>query len=154
MSRNKCLEKKMQDQDWESLIAERAEAHGTVQTCLIEDAVKRNRHNLVARYEKSPKRIASHRAWENSPAGKKSSHERSKRYRATEKGKIVCRRKSLKYFHTHCNDPEWRANRLATQKAWKARRKAAKILAQVPFENTLTLQDIGTITVHIYKGAA
>lgn len=141
-------------QDWESLIAERTEAHGTVKTCLVEDPVKRNRRNLDRLYDKSPKRIAQHKAWEQSPAGKKSAHERSKRYRATEKGKLVCRRKSLKYFHTHCNDPEWRANRLATQKAWKARRKAAKILAQVPFEVSLTLQDIGRVTVHIYKGVA
>lgn len=141
-------------QHWESLIAERTEAHGIVKTCLVEDPVKRNRQNLDRLYDKSPKRIAQHKAWEQSPAGKKSAHERSKRYRATEKGKLVCRRKSLKYFHTHCNDPEWRANRLATQKAWKARRKAAKILAQVPFEVSLTLQDIGRVTVHIYKGVA
>lgn len=141
-------------QDWETLIAERTEMHGVVKTCLIEDAVKRNRRNLEMRYEKSPKRIESHKAWGQSPAGKKSAHERSKRYRATEKGKLVCRRKSLKYFHMHCNDPEWRANRLATQKAWKARRKAAKILAQVPFEVSLTLQDIGRVTVHIYKGVS
>ena len=139
-------------QDWETLIADRTEAHGIVKTCLVEDPVKRNRRNLARLYDKSPKRIAQHKAWEQSPAGKKSMRERGARYRATEKGKIVCRRKNLKHFHTHCNDPEWRANRFATQKAWNARRKAAKILAQVPFEVSLTLQDIGRVTVHIYKG--
>ena len=141
-------------QDWESLIAERTEAHGTVKTCLVEDPVKRNRRNLDRLYDKSPKRIAQHKAWEQSPAGRKSSRERCKRYRATEKGKLACRRKSLRYFYTHRDDPAWRAHRLEVQKAWKARRKAAKILAGVPFEITFTLQDAGTMTVHIYKGVA
>lgn len=141
-------------QDWEFLIAERTEAHGTVKTCLVEDPVKRNRRNLDRLYDKSPKRIAQHKEWAQSPAGRKSSRERCKRYRATEKGKQTARRKSQKYFYAHRDDPAWRAHRLEVQKAWKARRKAAKILASVPFETTITLQDIGTITVHIYKGVA
>ena len=62
-------------QDWESLIAERTEAHGNVKTCLIEDPVKRNRRNLDRLYDKSPKRIAQHKAWALSPAGKKSMRE-------------------------------------------------------------------------------
>lgn len=138
-------------QNWESLIAERTEAHDTVKTCLVEDPVKRNRRNLDRIYDKSPKRIAQHKAWALSPAGKKSMRERGARYRATENGKEHCRKKSRNYFLRHCNNPAWRAHRLEVQKAWKARRKAAKILASVPFENTITLQDIGTITVHIYK---
>ena len=141
-------------QDWESLIAERTEMHGTVKTCLIEDPVKRNRRTIGRRYDKSPKRIAQRKAWAQSPAGKKSMHDRDKRYRATEKGKQAARRKSLKYFYAHRDDPAWRAHRLEVQKAWKARRKASEILALVPFENKITLQDIGTITVHIYKGVA
>ena len=141
-------------QNWENLIAERTKLHGVVKTCRIEDPVKRNRHNYDVRYDRSPKRIAQHKAWAHSPAGRKSAHERCKRYRATEKGKIVCRRKSKKYFYAHRDDPAWRAHRLEIQKAWKARRKAAKILAGVPFEITFTLQDAGTMTVHIYKGVA
>lgn len=138
-------------QDWESLIAERTETHGTVKTCLVEDPVKRNRRNLDRLYDKSPKRIAQHKAWEQRPAGKKSMHDRGKRYRSTEKGKQAARRKSMKYFYAHRDNPAWRAHRLEVQKAWKARRKAANILATVPFETTITLQDIGVITVHIYK---
>ena len=141
-------------QNWENLIAERTKLHGVVKTCRIEDPVKRNRHNHDARYDRSPKRIAQHRAWAHSPAGRKSAHDRSKRYRSTEKGKLVCRRKSLRYFYAHRDDPAWRAHRLEVQKAWKAKRKAAKILAGVPFEITFTLQDAGTMTVHIYKGVA
>ena len=141
-------------QDWESLIAERTEMHGVVKTCLIEDAVKRNRHNQDIRHEKSPTRIASHKAWTQSPAGKKSMRERGARYRATEKGKESGRRKSRAYFLRHRDNPEWRTHRLEVQKAWKASRKAAKILASVPFEVSFTLQDIGCVTVHIYKGIA
>lgn len=141
-------------QDWESLIAERTEAHGVVKTCLVEDPVKRNRLNIDRIYDKSPKRVAQHKAWAQSQAGRKSAHDRSKRYRATEKGKQAARRKSLKYFYAHRDDPAWRAHRLEVQKAWKARRKAAKILASVPFETTIMLQDIGVITVHIYKEVA
>ena len=128
--------------------------HGTVVTCLIADATKRNRRNYDRRYDKSPKRIAQHKAWAQSPAGKKSMHDRDKRYRATENGKEHCRKKSRNYFLRHRDDPAWRTHRLEVQKAWKARRKAAKVLARVPFENKITLQDIGTITVHIYKGVA
>ena len=141
-------------QDWETMIAERVAAHGVVVTCLIEDATKRNRLNYDRRYDKSPKRIAQHKAWAQSPAGKKSMHDRGKRYRATENGKEHCRKKSRNYFLRHRDDPAWRANRLEVQKAWKARRKSAEILARVPFENKITLQDIGTITVHFYKGVA
>lgn len=141
-------------QNWENLIAERTKLHGVVKTCRIEDPVKRNRHNHDARYDRSPKRIAQHRAWALSPAGKKSMRERGARYRATENGKEHCRKKSRNYFLRHRNDPAWRTHRLEVQKAWKARRKAAKILAGVPFEITFTLQDAGTMTVHIYKGVA
>lgn len=141
-------------QDWESLIAERTEAHGTVKTCLVEDPVKRNRRNLDRLYDKSPKRIAQHKEWAQSPAGKKSMRERGARYRATEKGKESGRRKSRAYFTRHRDNPEWRTHRLEVQKAWKASRKAAKILAGIPFEVSFTLQDIGSMTVHIYKGVA
>lgn len=113
-------------QNWENLIAERTESHGVVKTCRIQDPVKRNRLNLDRRYDKSPKRIAQHKAWAQSPAGKKSMRERGARYRDTENGKEHCRKKSRNYFIRHRNDPVWRAHRLEVQKAWKAKRKAAK----------------------------
>ena len=141
-------------QDWESLIAERTEAHGTVKTCTIEDASKRNRKNTSRIYENRPSTKEKRKAWAQSHAGKKSAHDRSKRYRATAKGKIACRRKSSRYFHRHKNDPAWRAHRLEIQQYWKANRRAKRILARVPFEYKITLQDIGTITVRIYKGVA
>lgn len=80
-------------QNCENLIAERTKLHGVVKACRIEDPVKRNRHNHDARYDRSPKRIAQHKAWALSPAGKKSMRERGARYRATENGKEHCRKK-------------------------------------------------------------
>lgn len=110
-------------QDWESLIAERTEAHGTVVTCLVEDPVKRNR----ALYEKSPRRIAMHKAWEQSPAGKKSRSETYKRYAATENGKAVRKRCKRAYFLRHKDDPEWREHRREVKRAWYARKQEDKL---------------------------
>ena len=113
-------------QDWESMIAERNAMHGTVVTCLIEDATKRNRRNYDRRYDKSPKRIAQHRAWAKSPAGKKSMRERGKRYRATEKGRLNSLKKSRAYFERHKDDPAWREHRRQVQKEWKRRKREEK----------------------------
>ena len=111
-------------QDWETLIAQRTEAHReSYKPQRIEDPVKRNR----AIYEKSPRRLAMHKAWAQSPAGKKSMSERGKRYRATEKGKENCRKKARNYFLIHHNDPAWRAHRRELQRAWKARKKNERL---------------------------
>lgn len=113
-------------QNWEQLIADKVAMHGVVITCRTDDAKKRNRQNYDRRYDATPKRREKHKAWAQSPAGKKSQAERGKRYRATEKGKESCRRKSRNYFLRHKDDPEWRKHRLEVQKAWKARKKAEK----------------------------
>lgn len=111
-------------QDWETLIAERNAMHGVVKTCLIEDPGKRNRHNQNIRREKLPRRIASHKAWAQSPAGKKSMRERGARYRATEKGKINSLKKSRAYYERHKEDPTWREHRREVQRASRARKRA------------------------------
>ena len=113
-------------QDGETMIEERVAAHGVVVTCLIEDATKRNRLNYDRRYDKSPKRIAQHKAWSKSPAGKKSMRERGARYRATEKGKLNALKKSRAYFDRHKDDPAWREHRRQVQKAWKRRKREEK----------------------------
>ena len=114
-------------ESWESLIAERTEAHrDTYAPQRIEDPVKRNRSNLNRRNDSTPRRKAQHKAWAQSPAGKKSMSERGKRYRATEKGKEACRRKSRNYFNRHNDDPVWRAHRRELQRAWRARKKAER----------------------------
>lgn len=113
-------------QDWESLIAERTEMHGTVKTCLIEDPVKRNRRTIGRRHDRTPERIAQHKAWAKSPAGKKSMRERGARYRATEKGRLNSLKKSRAYFERHKDDPAWREHRRQVQNAWKRRKREEK----------------------------
>lgn len=63
-------------QDWESMIAERKAMHGTVVTCRIQDPRRRNRQAYDRRHDKTPKRIAQHKEWAKTPAGKKSMHKR------------------------------------------------------------------------------
>ena len=71
------------------------------------------------KYEHSPKRIEQHEAWRKSPAGRKSEHERCKRYQQTENGKAHKRKNSRLYFLRHKDDAEWRAHRYEVQKAWR-----------------------------------
>lgn len=81
-------------QDWESMIAERMEAHGTVVTCRVQDPRRRNRQAYDRRHDKTPERREQHKAWAKTPAGKKSMRERGARYRATEKGRLNSLKKS------------------------------------------------------------
>ena len=95
-----------------------------------------------------------YKQWSQSPAGKASMRNRRKRYRATEKGKTKHRQGCLRHYYKYRDNPSWKAHLLETQMYQKARRKAAKVLAGIPFEISFTLQDAGTMTVHIYKGVA
>ena len=104
-----------QDQDWETLIASRMRP--------AEHSAELLQREREREREREPKRKAQHKAWAQSPAGKKSMSERGKRYRATEKGKENCRKKAKNYFLRHHNDPAWRAHRRELQRAWKARKK-------------------------------
>lgn len=114
-------------QDWETLIAERTEAHrDSYAPQRIEDPVERNIRNKQRIRDRTPRRKAQHKAYAQSPAGKKSMSKRGKRYRATEKGKENSRKKAKNYFLRHHNDPAWRAHRRELQRAWKARKKAEK----------------------------
>ena len=117
----------MRMQNWETLIAQRTEAHReSYKPQRIEDPVKRNIRNIQRIKDSTPRRKAQHKAWAQSPAGKKSMSERGKRYRATEKGKEAARRKSRKYYEEHKYDTIWRAHRLEIQRSWKARKKAER----------------------------
>jgi hypothetical protein len=112
--------------NWETMIAERVAAHGVVVTCREKDPRRRNRQAYDRRHDKTPKRVAQHREWAKSPAGKKSMRERGARYRATEKGRINALKKSRAYFERHKDDPEWREHRRQVQKAWKRRKREEK----------------------------
>lgn len=114
-------------QNWETLIAQRTEAHReSYKPQRIDDPVKRNIRNKQRIKDSTLRRKAQHKAWAQSPAGKKSMQERGKRYRATENGKEHCRKKSRNYFLRHHNDPAWRAHRRELQRAWRARKKAER----------------------------
>ena len=113
-------------QDWETMIAERVAAHGVVVTCREQDPRRRNRQAYDRRHDKTPKRIAQHKAWAKSPAGKKSMRKRGARYRATEKGRLNSLKKSRAYFERHKDDPAWREHRRQVQKAWKRRKREEK----------------------------
>ena len=105
-------------QDWETLIASRMRP--------AEHSAELLQREREREREREPKRKAQHRAWSKTEAGKKSMHDRGKRYRATEKGRINSLKKSRAYFERHKDDPEWREHRRQVQKEWKARKKAER----------------------------
>lgn len=109
-------------QNWETLIVERSRPAERMAESIAKEAdLKRRRA-----YDSTSRRKEQHKAWAQSPAGKKSMQERGKRYRATENGKEHCRKKSRNYFLRHHNDPAWRAHRRELQRAWKERKKTER----------------------------
>lgn len=106
-------------EDWESLIAERSRPAERMAKSIAKEAdLKRRRA-----YDSTPKRKAQHKAWAQSPAGKKSMRERGRRYQQTEKGRETKRKSSRLYFLRHKDDPEWRAHRRELQRAWREKQK-------------------------------
>jgi len=101
-------------QNWESLIAARSRPAERMAESIAKEADLERRR----KYDKSPKRKASHKAWAQSEAGKKSEHERGKRYRATEKGRKNKRKNQKAYYDRHKNDPEWMAHKKELQRKW------------------------------------
>ena len=102
-------------QNWESLIAERSRPAERMAESIAAEAERERKR----KYEHSQKRKASHEAWRKSPAGRKSEHERCKRYQQTENGKEHKRKNSRLYFLRHKDDAEWMAHRYEVQKAWR-----------------------------------
>jgi hypothetical protein len=110
-------------QNWETLIAQRTEAHReSYKPQRIEEPVKRNR----SIYEKSPRRKAMHKAWEHSPEGKASRSESYRRYAQSEHGKEVKRRNKRASYLRHKDNPQWHEHKLQLQRAWRARKKAER----------------------------
>ena len=111
-------------QDWETLIAARMRPCSSMPK--EEDASKRAKKIGSDRYEKSEKRKESRKKWQQSEAGKKSMHDRGKRYRATEKGVQNSRKKAMTYYYAHKDDPEFKAKRAARQRKHRAEAKARR----------------------------
>ena len=110
-------------QNWESLIAERSRpAERMAESIAKESDLERRR-----KYDQSPKRKASHKAWAKSESGRKSEHERCKRYQQTENGKAHKRKNSRLYFLRHKDDPEWREHKRALLREWNRKNREHRL---------------------------
>lgn len=110
-------------QNWESLIAERSRpAERMAESIAKESDLERRR-----KYDQSPKRKASHKAWAKSESGRKSEHERGKRYRATEKGRQNKRKNQKAYYDRHKDDPEWREHKRALLREWNRKNREHRL---------------------------
>ena len=105
--------------NWESLIAERSRPAERMAESIAKEADLNRRRA----YDNTQKRKAQHKAWAQSPAGKKSMRERGKRYQQTEKGREAKRKSSRLYFLRHKDNPEWRAHMRELQRAWREKQK-------------------------------
>jgi len=163
--------------NWESLIAQRTEAHrDTYKPQTIEDPVRRNAILTGRAYEHTEAAKAKHRAWAKTPAGKASSKRRTEKYRKAHPERVNA--KSRRFYARHKDELEFKARkreygrryrqahhdeRLAYERKrramhreeireynrrWRAMYKArAAKLECKTYE--ITLHDIGQITVHI-----
>ena len=118
-------------QDWETMIAERNAMHGTVMTLRIEDAAKRRHYMNALRFKTNdPIYRILRRKWDAE-------------YR--EKNKEKRRQYNRDYRLEHLD--YFKEKAVEYRQKYKERRN-------VPSVMSITLQDIGTITVHFYKGVA
>jgi len=113
------------------LIAGRNEMHGTVMTLRIEDAAKRRHYMNALRYKT------------NDPIYKILRRKWDAEYR--EKNKEKRRQYDREYRLSHLE--YFKEKSVKYRARYKERRN-------VPSVMNITLQDIGTITVHFYKGVA
>lgn len=163
--------------NWESLIAQRTEAHrDTYKPQKIEDPVARNRILSGRAYEHTEAAKAKHRAWAKTPAGKASSKRRTEKYRKAHPERVNA--KSRRFYARHKDEPEFKARkreygrryrqahhdeRLAYERKRRAlhREEIREYMRQWKIAHstgkcqfacktyTITLHDIGQITVHI-----
>ena len=113
--------------------------------CLIAREIRLKQERIR---EATPERKAQHRRWAQSEAGRRSMRERSLRYRATEKGKLVAREKARKYWLKVKDDPAWKAHKLEVQRIWRHTKKAMKLNG----EHTLYLMG-GVVKVNMGRAA-
>ena len=163
--------------NWESLIAQRTEAHrDTYKPQKIEDPVARNRILSGRAYEHTEAAKAKHRAWAKTPAGKASSKRRTEKYRKAHPERVNA--KSRRFYARHKDEPEFKARkreygrryrqahhdeRLAYERKRRAmhREEIREYMRQWKIAHstgksqfacktyTITLHEIGQMTVHI-----
>jgi hypothetical protein len=98
--------------------------------------------------EATPERKAQHKRWAQSDAGRISMRERSRRYRATEKGREMVRMKSLRFYQRHKDDPAFKARKYGYEVAFRAKQKARRLGG----EHVLWLMD-GVVKVNMGRAA-
>ncbi len=165
--------------NWESLIAQRTEAHrDTYKPCSVEDARERNIVLTRRAYEHTEAAKAKHRAWNQTPAGKASMKRRTEKYRKAHPERINA--KQRRWYNAHKDDPDFKARkreygrryrqvhheqRLAYERERRARkrkefneyhrmymirRRALQDAKNMRCqEYAITLHDIGQMIVHI-----
>lgn len=163
--------------NWESLIAQRTEAHrDAYKPCAIEDARERNIKFTRQAYERTEATKAKHSAWNKTPAGKASSKRRTERYRKAHPDRVNA--KQRRWYAAHKDDQEFKARkreygrryrqahhdeRLAYERKHRAlhREEIREYMRQWKIAHstgkcqfackayTITLHDIGQMTVHI-----
>lgn len=163
--------------NWESLIAQRTEAHrDTYKPCTIEDASERNIKLTRQAYERTEAAKTKHRAWNKTPAGKASSKRRTEKYRKAHPERVNA--KSRRFYARHKDEPEFKARkreygrryrqahhdeRLAYERKRRAmhREEIREYMRQWKIAHstgksqfackayTITLHEIGQMTVHI-----
>lgn len=111
-----------------------------------DNMMKREWNRAHPERERTPERIAKHKAWAKSPSGKESMRRRTAKYYATEKGKANARKKSMAFYNRHKDEPEFKARRKEYQRTFRERHKVGKLRV---VEYSITLHDIGQMTVHI-----
>lgn len=129
-------------QDWESMIAERVAAHGVVVTCREQDPRRRNKRRKDLRFYERHKNEADF------IERRKAS---MKKYKSNPEVKAHHREYLRIWRKNHVKTEHERELNRDRRNMYLARKRARKILSQVPFEVKVTLQDIGVVTVHIYK---
>jgi hypothetical protein len=98
--------------------------------------------------EATPERKAQHKRWAQSDAGRISMRERSRRYRATEKGREMVRLKSLRFYQRHKDDQAFKARKYGYEVVFRARQKARRLGG----EHVLWLMD-GVVKVNMGMAA-
>ena len=133
--------------NWESIISTRMRPAAK----LADDVAHEKKLAYERRREARPKRKEQHRIWAQSEAGKESIRRRGKKWRESEHGREVCRRKSSRWYAAHKKDPAFVEHKRIYNRNYRAIRRANN---RFPSSVTITLQDIGTITVHMVRKAA
>lgn len=133
--------------NWESLISTRMRPAAK----LADNVAHEKKLAYERKREATPERKEQHRIWAHSEAGKESMRRRNKKWRESEHGREVCRKKSMRWYAAHKKDQAFIEHKREYNRMYRAKRRANN---RIPSVVTITLQDIGAVTVHMVRRAA